>query len=549
MLNQMKIGGKLMLLSAVLLVPLLFVAALATWGMGAIRQDVDRLFASQRTTLTIQRVLFLLAESRAQEALALQHNPQLEYSKQHGHPLAMHTDAVRKNHDEVLQLLQQVKAIGAGSESGLPIERWIDSTREFLDQGLSPTNQSLIAENYEQAMQDLLKKLNPRFNTANKEGSELLKSLESGSAKDKAAAENEYRRIRAIILAFAAVAVALGLLLAYLITRSTKQSVQRLVSASEAAVTSNDFTQQMPADGRDEMSRLGSAFNHLIDKLRTVVRETQSSSHGVAEAADTLSVASRQIAAESATQSDAAANVAASLEEISASVSETVVAAKEGEQLVSRAQAETRAASEGTQRAIAELGVVSTVVKQASDNVMQLSSSSAQIGGIVSVIREIADQTNLLALNAAIEAARAGEQGRGFAVVADEVRKLAERTSRSTSEISTLIGTIQTQVEHTVSGMREAEAQVACSAAAAEQAGKALESIAVDSQSVADHVHDIAGCVQSQDRAIRDMAESMVGIAQSAQSNGDAARNNSGTAEQLDQLAKELRDNAMRYRV
>jgi methyl-accepting chemotaxis protein len=193
-------------------------------------------------------------------------------------------------------------------------------------------------------------------------------------------------------------------------------------------------------------------------------------------------------------------------------------------------------------------GIASLIYKSGS-NVGQLDESSKRIGGIVQVIRDVADQTNLLALNAAIEAARAGEQGRGFAVVADEVRKLAERTSKATQEIADLIGDIQNHIDGTVTGMQQANTQVAESLELVGKTEAALRRIDDDSREVANNVQSIADATHEQDAAIHQVATSVEKIAQMAEENSAAAASSSDTAIQLDRLSSTLRESVIHFKV
>jgi methyl-accepting chemotaxis protein len=192
---------------------------------------------------------------------------------------------------------------------------------------------------------------------------------------------------------------------------------------------------------------------------------------------------------------------------------------------------------------------IARLISESGGRVEELAEGSQRIGGIVQVIKEIADQTNLLALNAAIEAARAGEQGRGFAVVADEVRKLAERTTKATDEIAQLIGAIQSGIAGTVTSMQAANSQADTSVSLVADTESALLRIDEGSRTVASHVEHIAYALQEQDSAVRQIAVSVETIARMAEENSDAASGNNQTATELDGLARELRDAVMVYKV
>ncbi len=346
-----------------------------------------------------------------------------------------------------------------------------------------------------------------------------------------------------------AVCIAIGATWFYWVARGVRQPLESVVAAAEFAVKNDDFTQDVPVAGTRETARAGQALNALLRKFRTIIADAKVSSENIADASRALATTSEQVTRSSAAQAESSSSVAAAVEQASVSVSETAANARNANEVVGKARS-------GVERALTEMAAtvghvngIADLISASGENVGQLEVSSNKIGGIVKVIKEIADQTNLLALNAAIEAARAGEQGRGFAVVADEVRGLAERTARATQEIAALIGEIQSQIGGTVSGMQRATAQTAESLELVGSTELALQGIGQDSGEVSANVQSIADAIREQDAAIQQVASNIERIAQMTEENSAAAAASSETASRLDELAGQLRGAVARYRV
>ena len=350
-------------------------------------------------------------------------------------------------------------------------------------------------------------------------------------------------------LILAVLAIAIAVAVSVWVARSVNRPLNAVVDAAEYAVAHDDFTRGIPEEGTQETARVGQAINHLMEKFRNIISHTTNSSEGIADASGELATASGQVNRSSSAQADAASSVAAAVEEVSVSVSETAANARTAGEIVEKSRAGTERALAVMTETVKNVNGIAALIRESGSNVGRLDESSKRIGGIVQVIKEVADQTNLLALNAAIEAARAGEQGRGFAVVADEVRKLAERTSKATTEIAALIGDIQNHIGETVTGMQQANTQVTESLELVGRTETALQRIGDDSREVASNVQSIADAVREQDVAIQQVAANVEKIAQMAEKNSAAAASSSDTATQLDRLSSALKDSVASFKV
>ncbi len=350
-------------------------------------------------------------------------------------------------------------------------------------------------------------------------------------------------------LALALLAVAIAVAVSAWVARGLNRSLKAVVDAAEHAVAYDDFTRAVPEEGTHETARVGQAINRLMEKFRAIISEATHSSQGIADASGALSISSNQVNQSSLAQSDAASTVAAAVEEVSVSIGETAANARSAGEIVEQARAGAEMALTVMSETVKNVNGIAALIRASDANVGQLDERSKQIGGIIQVIREVADQTNLLALNAAIEAARAGEQGRGFAVVADEVRKLAERTSKATAEIATLIGDVQNHIGETVTGMHRANTQVAQSLDLVGKTEVALRRIGDDSREAASNVQSIIDAIREQDTAVQQVAANIENIAQMAEENSAAAASNSATVTQLNNLSGALRESVARFKV
>lgn len=348
--------------------------------------------------------------------------------------------------------------------------------------------------------------------------------------------------------------LALGSLLALILAigasvmmlRHKLKPLDRLVTQAQA-LGEGHLSLRLPVTSQDEIGKLSFSFNQMAEALSSTVERVRHSSQDVTSRSGQLSTLSGATQHRSAEQSAQIDSMASAVEEFSATAENIADSMRKTEQLTNDNAAETRsgtvsmrAASKALEQIAESLGTTASVVNS-------LEERSQQIGGIIGVISGIAEQTNLLALNAAIEAARAGEQGRGFAVVADEVRNLASRTSQATREISTMIGSVQDETTRAMTSIDEGNRLMQQGLSLNSEVGQALQRIETQIEQAVEQFTSIAQATQEQSRTATALSRDIQAIAMDNVSQREGAEELASTAHELKRLAEELNHEVNRF--
>jgi methyl-accepting chemotaxis protein len=340
-------------------------------------------------------------------------------------------------------------------------------------------------------------------------------------------------------IAVALVTALLVSLASFFAIRNILRSVHAVGSVVDE-VANGDLSQQVAITTDDELGEMGRNFNHMLTTMNGMIATITSVSSQVASAASQLYSTSEQMATGAEEVAAQAGTVAAASEEMAATsteIAQNCTMAAEGSKQANDS-AVTGAAV--VQETVLVMGRIAERVKESAHTVENLGERSDQIGAIIGTIEDIADQTNLLALNAAIEAARAGEQGRGFAVVADEVRALAERTTKATREIGEMIKAIQNETKGAVAAMEEGVSEVEKGTSEAAKSGQALQDILNQINSVSMQINQVATAAEEQTATTNEISNGMQQITSVVQETSNGAHESANAASQLTGLAEEL---------
>ena len=342
-----------------------------------------------------------------------------------------------------------------------------------------------------------------------------------------------------LVITLLVIATALTLLLAWLLTNSITQPIANALGAAEQIAEGN-LTRPITVDGQDEAGRLLLAMSKMQEKLRDTLQRISGSATQLASAAEELNSVTDESARGLTRQNNEIEQAATAVNEMTSAVEEVARNAVSTSEASKNATTSAGDGRDLVQETVSAIERMSADVQSTATLIGDLANESRDIGKVLDVIRGLADQTNLLALNAAIEAARAGEAGRGFAVVADEVRALAHRTQQSTSEIERMIGSIQSGTEHAVDSMRNSTERAESTLNIARGAGMSLDTINSAIVEINERNLVIASAAEEQAQVAREVDRNLVNIRDLSVQSATGANQTSAASNELSRLAVDL---------
>lgn len=377
---------------------------------------------------------------------------------------------------------------------------------------------------------------------------DLESTLKDGAEQAGAEASASYASAQMTVVIFIVVAALLTVLLAWILTRSIVLPIRQAVEVTEV-VAAGDLTRTFSVTGKDEPARLLRALSGMQTQLRETIQGIGNSSTQLASAAEELNAVTEDATRGLQRQNDEIQQAATAVNEMSTAVDEV---ASNAVSTSEQSRATSATAEEGQQqvaRTVTSIDKLTSTIESTSSEVQELADKAQNISRVLDVIRAIAEQTNLLALNAAIEAARAGEQGRGFAVVADEVRALAHRTQQSTTEIEDMIGTMQQGTEKSVEAMNISRTMANATLEQANAAGEALKQITAAIAQINERNMVIASAAEEQAQVSREVDRNLVNIRDLSTQSAAGAEQTSSSSRELSRLAVQMNELVNRFRV
>jgi len=412
-------------------------------------------------------------------------------------------------------------------------------------------------KNYSNAFMDLIKEQKHLGLDSNSGLQKVMRAtihqvdetLESLTTKTTKSVHDYVTSINQLTYTVFAISISIASLIAWFISRGITSSIVHIKESMIEVADTNNLTILVKSKSKDELSDMAEAFNHMLSNFQHLIVSVKQSVGSVDQATNSLTHNIHQAISGVESQMQETDMVATAVTEMVATIEEIASNTNDAAEKAEQTNKNADKGKSGVEATIAQISVLSNKLTESESVVSQLAEDSITIGSVLDVIRGIAEQTNLLALNAAIEAARAGEQGRGFAVVADEVRTLASRTQESTKEIENIISTLQSRTTNIVTLMAECRDEGQESSNQAGQAGELLEQINNDVLSIMDMNSAIATAIQEQTAVATEVNRHVVSIRDVAEQTSESSGQNNQMSEELAQQATVLANEISRFKV
>jgi aerotaxis receptor len=501
-----------------------------------------------KPSVAIAKMVERLGDNRSQIMLALQHNPGNPYAKMHDHPVSMHIEAAVKNRALVEELRAEYEKSSKSADEEHLAKAFFAARDKLSDEGNKPARAALLAGDFDKAQVVLLTKVNPLYKEVMEKADSLQQYLARSGDQAYAVAEERYQRTRALAIGGFLAGLVLLTVAGILLVRSIERPLHQAIGHFDH-IAQNILTDEIDVSRGDEIGQLMNRLAIMQTHLRVMLDELRENALAIGHESERLTGEMQKVVEHSNEQHDRVQSVATAAEEFTQTVAEVADSAGRASDTAATSRSLVAESATSISSSMGATERVVGAVQASSGSIDSLNQAIQKIGDITNSIKEIADQTNLLALNAAIEAARAGEQGRGFAVVADEVRKLAERTSSSTTDIARTVAEFRAITEQAVVSMNRATSDVEEGIGKMRSSVDGLGRITESSNEVAGMAEHIAAAAKEQAAASADVASNVSAVSALIDQNTAIAHEAWGTLQSLTGHAGQLLELVKKFKL